>query len=120
MTGVLSTSQLLPELVDKETEEWAWTTLTEALEIQFYDDGIQWEQSPMYHHEVTICMLQLWLNSYYLEHSFPAHIQSILEKAINVSYYYCDHAFNLLSLHDSDAVDFTYVYSIYELLGFWI
>lgn len=118
ITGVLSTSQLLPELVDKETEEWAWTTLTEALEIQFYDDGIQWEQSPMYHHEVTICMLQLWLNSYYLEHSFPAHIQSILEKAINVSYYYCDHAFNLLSLHDSDAVDFTYVYSIYELLGF--
>lgn len=118
ITGVLSTHQLLPELVDEELEGWAWEVLTEALTIQFYDDGIHWEQSPMYHHEVLMCVLQLWLNSHYLNQQFPSKIQAVLERGIRASYYYCDQYFKLLALHDSDAVDFTYIYNIYELSGF--
>ncbi len=72
----------------------------------------------MYHHEVTMCMLQLWLNSHYLKQPFPRQIYSILEKAIHTSNYYCDQTFKLLSLNDSDAVDFSYIYNIYELSGF--
>lgn len=118
ITGVLATAQLLPEFVEQETTVWGWQTLKEAFELQFYDDGIHWEQSPMYHHEVTMCVWQLWLNSQYLGQVFPRDIQQILEKAIQASYYYCDQNYCLLPLHDSDAVDFTYIYNLYQLSGF--
>lgn len=118
VTGVLSTAQFFPDLVDKEVATWGWKTLSEALAIQFYDDGVHWEQSPMYHHEVTVCVWQLWLNSQYLKQNFSDEIELILQKAIRTSYYYCDHHFVLLPLHDSDAVDFTYVYNMYALSGF--
>lgn len=32
--------------------------LTEQIEVQVLDDGVQWEQSPMYHHEVLWCYLE--------------------------------------------------------------
>lgn len=118
VTGILATSQVFPELVEEKTVKWGWQTLNDALEIQFYDDGIQWEQSPMYHHEVSMCVWQLWLNSQYLNQTFPEKIQSILQKAIVASYYYCDQNYGLLPLHDSDAVDFTYIYNLYQLSGF--
>lgn len=118
ITGVLATAQLLPELVEQETTFWGWRTLQDALELQFYDDGIHWEQSPMYHHEVTMCVWQLWLNSQYLNQVFPDTIQKILQKAIQASYYYCNQNYSLLPLHDSDAVDFTYIYNLYKLSGF--
>lgn len=118
ITGILATAQLLPELVEQEIVTWGWQTLNVALELQFYDDGIHWEQSPMYHHEVTMCIWQLWLNSKYLNQIFPSNIQIILQKAIQASYYYCDQKYHLLPLHDSDAVDFTYIYNLYVLSGF--
>ena len=49
IVGVLATSQLFPEIVSSESTSWGWKTLKEALQLQFYDDGIHWEQSPMYH-----------------------------------------------------------------------
>ncbi|UQF37952.1 heparinase II/III family protein [Vagococcus lutrae] len=118
LTGVIATEQFLPNIVDKQTADWAWDALNESVMLQFYNDGIHWEQSPMYHHEVTMCLLQLWLNSCYLNQVFPKKLYVELKKMITTSYYYCDQNFKLLSLHDSDAVDFTYVYSIYELSGF--
>lgn len=118
IVGILATAQLLPELVSTEVERWGWHTLKEALKIQFFDDGIHWEQSPMYHHEVVMCVWQLWLNSQYLNLPFEDEIEDILQKAIRASTYYCDQNFGLLPLHDSDAVDFTYIYNLYSLSGF--
>lgn len=118
IVGVLATSQLFPEIVSSESTSWGWKTLKEALQLQFYDDGIHWEQSPMYHHEVLFCVWQLWLNTQYLSLPFDAEIEAILQKGIQSSVYYCDQNYRLLPLHDSDAADFTYVYSIYALSGF--
>lgn len=36
-----------------------WDRLRRQIEIQVLDDGVQWEQSPMYHHEVLWCCLEL-------------------------------------------------------------
>lgn len=118
VTGILATSQLLPGLVSSEVEMWGWATLTEAFKLQFFDDGIHWEQSPLYHHQVLMCAWQLWLNSIYLALPFSQEIEHILRRGIQSSLYYCDQKYYLLPLHDSDAVDFTYVYNLYSLSGF--
>ncbi|MGX7163947.1 heparinase II/III domain-containing protein [Enterococcus massiliensis] len=118
ITGLLNVAQLLPDIVTKKTENWAWSVLSHEMALQFYQDGIHWEQSPMYHHEVVVSVLQLWLNKQYTGCYFPKGILHYLKKAIQAAHYYCDSNGKLLSLNDSDAVDFSYIYSIYSLCGF--
>lgn len=118
VTGLLNAAQLVPELVEETDCVWAWNVLQEEMRLQFYQDGIHWEQSPMYHHEVIMSVLQLWINQHYVKCFFPEEIVPYLKKAIKASYYYCNHSNQLLALHDSDPVDFSYIYSIYQLCGF--
>ena len=46
---------------EKEAEKWKKTAvsrLEEGIRVQILDDGVQWEQSPMYHNEVFHCALE--------------------------------------------------------------
>ena len=56
------------------TEE-ALRRLALQIEIQVYDDGMQWEQSPMYHNEVTHCYLDVVLLSRRLGLQVPPIIE---------------------------------------------
>lgn len=117
ITGVLSVSILFPELVDDEHRKWAWDLLEDQLDIQFYQDGIQWEQSPMYHHEVILSTAYVMMHAEYTNHHVPMNIREKLKPLVAASEFYINHNEKLLSLHDSDNVDFSYVYSIYRCLG---
>lgn len=117
ITGVLSVSILFPELVDDEHRKWAWDLLEDQLDIQFYQDGIQWEQSPMYHHEVILSTAYVMMHAEYTNHHVPMNIREKLKPLVAASQFYINHNEKLLSLHDSDNVDFSYVYSIYRCLG---
>lgn len=117
ITGVLSVSILFPELVDDEHRKWAWSLLEDQLDIQFYQDGIQWEQSPMYHHEVVLSTAYVMMHAEYTNHYVPINIREKLKPLVAASQFYINHNEKLLSLHDSDNVDFSYVYSIYRCLG---
>ena len=117
ITGVLSASILFPELVDEEHRKWSWSLLEDQLDIQFYQDGIQWEQSPMYHHEVVLSSAYVMMHAEYTNHHVPINIREKLKPLVEASQFYKNHNEDLLSLHDSDNVDFSYVYSIYRCLG---
>lgn len=117
ITGVLSVSILFPELVDDEHRKWAWDLLEDQLDIQFYQDGIQWEQSPMYHHEVVLSTAYVMMHAEYTNHNVPMNIREKLKPLVAASQFYINHNEKLLSLNDSDNVDFSYVYSIYRCLG---
>nr|WP_278679042.1 heparinase II/III family protein [Clostridium paraputrificum] len=117
ITGVLSVSILFPELVDNEHRKWAWDLLEDQLDIQFYQDGVQWEQSPMYHHEVILSTAYVMMHCEYTNHNIPINIREKLKSLVYASQFYIDHNEKLISLHDSDNVDFSYVYSVYRCLG---
>lgn len=66
--GVLSNHGLYVASIIFERPEWeriALTRLTQELRNEVYDDGMQWEQSPMYHNEVTRDFLDVVLLSRY-------------------------------------------------------
>lgn len=117
ITGVLSVSILFPDLVDEEHRKWAWDLLEDQLNIQFYQDGIQWEQSPMYHHEVVLSITYVMMHAEYTKQHIPLDIRKKLKPLVAASQFYIKHNEKLLSLNDSDNVDFSYVYSIYRYLG---
>ena len=44
---------------DEDTRRWASLALRrirDSVRVQVYEDGSQWEQSPMYHNEVFHCL----------------------------------------------------------------
>lgn len=117
ITGVLSVSILFSDLVDEEHRKWAWDLLEDQLNIQFYQDGIQWEQSPMYHHEVVLSTTYVMMHAEYTKQHIPLNLREKLKPLVAASQFYIKHNEKLLSLNDSDNVDFSYVYSIYRCLG---
>ncbi len=56
-SGLFEIALGLPQ--DEQTREWisiALDRLSRSLRVQVYEDGSQWEQSPMYHNEVYHCL----------------------------------------------------------------
>lgn len=58
--GVFIASTYFPELkVSSKLRHKSLEIIEKALEIQILDDGLQWEQSYMYHNEMLNCMLDV-------------------------------------------------------------
>ncbi len=58
--GVFIASTYFPELkVSSKLRQNSLNIIEKALEIQILDDGLQWEQSYMYHNEMLNCMLDV-------------------------------------------------------------
>jgi hypothetical protein len=73
--GLFLASLALPEseMSERYTQE-AIRRLALEIDIQVYDDGIQWEQSPMYHNEVLHCYLDVVLIARRLGMTLPSII----------------------------------------------
>ncbi len=60
--GLFLASLALPESeISKKYCKEALNRLAKEIDIQVYDDGVQWEQSPLYHNEVLHCYLDVVL-----------------------------------------------------------
>lgn len=63
--GVLQTTAICAgglwyrDLLPRQLVQWAWQELQQQLELQILEDGVQWEQSPMYHVEVLNACVRL-------------------------------------------------------------
>ena len=58
--GVFIASTYFPEFkISNKLRKSSLDTIEKALEIQILDDGLQWEQSYMYHNEMLNCMLDV-------------------------------------------------------------
>lgn len=91
-----------------------WDRFEMTIELQFSEKGIQWEQSPLYHHEVILNYAYILQFSETLSIPLSIDLRDILKKFVKAAYYLCDQKDHLLALNDSDYVDFSYVYDIYR------
>ncbi len=68
--------------------EKAMERLEKALEVQLFNDGVHWEQSPMYHNEVLICLLGVYHKSRYEKIKFKDKaVEKIYQMAmVNVAW----------------------------------
>ncbi len=116
--GVLALSGLILNILfEKEcvkNHPDIWDKFKTTIELQFTEAGIQWEQSPLYHHEVILNYAYILQISETLSVTLPINLREILNKLVKSAYYMCDQKDYLLALNDSDYVDFSYVYDFYR------
>lgn len=117
ITGVLAVSILFPEIVKEEYVKWAWKQLNDQIDLQFYQDGIQWEQSPLYHHEVVLSITYILMHAEYTDTILSINLREKLHPLVEAAQFFIRPNGKLVALHDTDSVDFSYVYSIYNCLG---
>jgi len=79
--------------------------LEEEITIQVYDDGVHWEQSPMYHNEVTHCYLDVKILSDRNNIKLPEIINEKLHKMCYGSLYHKKPNHFELLMGDSDDID---------------
>ena len=101
--GLLLLSAVLPD--SGECMEEALRRLTETAKIQVLHDGMQWEQSPMYHNEVYHCFLTAF---YYGERAgikMPEKVRSAVKRMAYVDYMWKKPDHTQFAQGDSDASD---------------
>ncbi|MFC4780461.1 heparinase II/III family protein [Eubacterium multiforme] len=82
-TGMIASKILTKEdYLDDEIFKWALDRYEEQMNIQIFNDGLQWEQSPMYHVEVLLSSLKLINLMIELNAAIPT---SILDSTKNMS-----------------------------------
>lgn len=118
VSGMAVVELFFPELVSKKTHNFIWKKIKKQVDLQFYRDGIHWEQSPLYHHQVITAFLYIVQVSKYLDVQLPVALGEKLQKPIASSYYYANNDDLLNPLHDSDNVDLSYIYDIYRYMGY--
>ncbi|MDC7229090.1 MAG: alginate lyase family protein [Sphaerochaetaceae bacterium] len=79
--------------------------LAREIEIQVYDDGMQWEQSPMYHNEVLHCYLDVVILARRLHIPLPEVIKEKTYKMCKASLAWQKPDGTEPCMGDSDAID---------------
>ncbi len=104
--GLFIAGVMLPETDrTKEYRETAIWRLNEELKIQVYPDGTQWEQSPMYHNEVTQNYLTVLILAKRNNIQLPAGFEEKVHKMCLVNVIWQKPDGNELSMGDSDEID---------------
>lgn len=104
--GLFIAGVMLPET--KRTIEYRTESLKrleEEITIQVYGDGVHWEQSPMYHNEVTHCYLDVKILADRNNITLPKIINENLYKMSYASMYHKKPNHFELLMGDSDDID---------------
>ncbi|GEN55544.1 heparinase [Halolactibacillus alkaliphilus] len=118
LSGIAVYDLIFPGKLTESEHNWVWFHLTHQLELQFYSDGVHWEVSPLYHHEVVANFCYILQVSEYLDIVLPIDLRSELALPIKAAHYMAGADDYLSPLNDSDYVNFAYVYNIYRGMGF--
>lgn len=116
LSGALAASLL--QLDSEPENEQIWSMLTKMMALQFDIDGVHWEQSPLYQHEVLMIIAYLVQISEYLSIKLPMDLRKQLAPLIKPTHFFANSQDLLTAINDSDQVDATYIYDYYRLLGF--
>lgn len=103
-TGVLCFSAVNPEIIEQRYVDWALDRLVVELNLQVDDDGIHWEQSPLYFIEVfrsSLCVYAAYKNN---DLDIPDVITQKLNLMLKALYYLVMPSGNLVQQGDTDAV----------------
>ena len=110
IAGILQTVMVCEDLVPNEIIEWAWDELKRQCEIQFFADGVHWEQSPLYHFEVLVAVVEIYKEAQVLGITLPVDLKSVIKKTAVAAYYMIYPNGYLVPQHDSDYVHVEAVY----------
>lgn len=101
--AILATMPLyLPDYQNHEIYQWAREEIETQFGIQVYDDGMQWEQSTMYHIEVlNYGMKALFYDRFYQHEELPV-LKKQVEKLADALFYQATPEFQIETFGDSD------------------
>ncbi|MDV4149801.1 alginate lyase family protein [Clostridium sp. AL.422] len=104
--GLFIAGVMLPE--SERTIEYrneSLRRLAEEIEVQVYEDGVHWEQSPMYHNEVAHCYLDIKILCDRNNIELPEVIKRKLYKMAYGTFYHKKPDHNEIMMGDSDDID---------------
>lgn len=104
-TGILCFNAINPEIIEEKLVDWALDRLTVELSLQVDDDGIHWEQSPLYFIEVfrsTLCVYSAYKNG---DLNIPAIITKKLNLMLKALHYLVTPSGKLVQQGDTDGVE---------------
>lgn len=103
-TGILCFDAVNPHIIDAQLVKWALDKLQVELELQVDDDGIHWEQSPLYFIEVfrsSLCVYAAYKNS---QLSIPPVIEMKLNLMLNALNYLVKPNGYIVQQGDTDSI----------------
>lgn len=101
--GLLLFSLVLPD--SRKELETALKRLEDAAAVQVLEDGMQWEQSPMYHNEVYHCFLTAYWYGKRAGLRMPDAVREAVRKMAYVNYKWKKPDHTQFAQGDSDATD---------------
>lgn len=111
--GLYLAGFMLPETErTKEYMKEALKRLSDEIDIQVYEDGVQWEQSTMYHNEVVHCYLDIKILAYKNNIILPKNIDEKIKKMCYATMYHKKPNNMELLMGDSDEIDVRDIVSI--------
>lgn len=111
--GVFIASEYFEELkISKEGKEKSIKMIEKALNIQILSDGLQWEQSFMYHNEMVNCILDMIIidkrNNNLLKENIKDKLKDMLYATLNIA----DPNLHQINYGDSDNEDLSDILSL--------
>ncbi|ABX43379.1 alginate lyase family protein [Lachnoclostridium phytofermentans] len=106
--GILQNHGLLLAGIYFENNDWikeAVKRLEEELYVQIFEDGTQWEQSPMYHGEVLHCSIDSIEHMKRFGIQIPAQMSKKVENMLYALAMWCKPNGNIPCQSDSDDID---------------
>jgi len=103
-TGVLCFNAVNPDVIDDDLVQWSLDKLSIELGLQVDDDGIHWEQSPLYFIEVfrsSLCVYSAYKNA---DLDIPDVITNKLNLMLKALHYLIMPSGKLVQQGDTDAV----------------
>jgi len=104
-TGILCFNAVNKEVISSDLVDWALDKLTVELELQVDDEGIHWEQSPLYFIEVfrsSLCVYAAYKSNNLL---IPKLITDKLHLMLNAFDYFVLPNHKILQQGDTDAIE---------------
>jgi hypothetical protein len=114
--GLLQSAFMMEESSKNEWFNLAISRLEKMIDLQIPDDGYQNEQSPMYHHEVLFCLMEITIVLQRNGIDVPCFVTKAVDRMLTASYRFMKPNGHQPMLGDSDDTDMRGVLAIGAVL----
>ncbi|MBM7587292.1 hypothetical protein JOC86_003865 [Bacillus pakistanensis] len=114
--GLLQSAFMMEKSMKNEWLNAAISRLEKMIELQIPDDGYQNEQSPMYHHEVLFCLIEITIVLQRNRISVPCFVNAAVDRMLTASFGFMKPNGHQPMLGDSDDTDVRGVLAIGAVL----
>jgi len=116
LNGLIQTAFLMDEETKKKWIDESLQRIEKMIPLQIYNDGYQKEQSPMYHHEVLHCLVEISLILQKNDIKTPSFITDAVNRMYTATYKLMKPNRHQPMLGDSDDTDLREIFAIGAVL----